>query len=75
MRALMRDAVRFIEAEPEPDTPCPTYSPHEPTPSPIEAVPVGKSFRVKEIPHADAFEQICIAEMLTKMGWLRITGN
>ena len=39
----------------------------------IEDRAVGEKFRVGDIPGADAFEQICIAEMLTKMGWLSVS--
>lgn len=39
----------------------------------IEDKPVGERFTVGQIPHADAFEQICMTEMLFKMGWLNIT--
>jgi len=39
----------------------------------IEDAAVGTSFQVGEIPQADVFEQICMTEMLTKMGWLNVT--
>jgi len=50
MRALMQDAVQFIEASKP-----------------------GTRFTVGSIPHADSFEQICLAEMMSAMGIIDVT--